>query len=157
MSNLIIGIFDSITQADKAINDIRASGFDGGISLVTKENSTYFDELDNIKSEYQSDAKKFQNGGVIGGLVGLAVGSFIAPGIGTVFALGPLAGLFAGALSGETVEAALNYGITKKNKEYYSEQIKEGKSIVAVEGKDANENNIIEIFNKYKAGKVDQK
>ncbi len=154
MSYRIIGVFHSSMNAEKAIKDIRNQGFEGGISLVTKENSTYFDEANKIKNEYQNDNDKIQYGGLVGGLVGLTVVTFAVPGIGTILAAGPLAGLFAGTLTGETVEAALNARNTEENKDYYTEQIRKGKSIVVVEKEDGYEDLITKILEKHRAEEI---
>jgi uncharacterized membrane protein len=73
-------------------------------------------------------------GGVLGGVAGLAVGAgaLFIPGIGPLIAAGPIAGLLSGAVTGGIAGGLIDWGIPAEESHHYEEDIKQGKTLVAV-------------------------
>ena len=73
-------------------------------------------------------------GGVLGGVAGLAVGAgaLFIPGIGPLIAAGPIAGLLSGAVTGGIAGGLIDWGIPAEESHHYEEDVKQGKTLVAV-------------------------
>ena len=113
----IVGLYEDITDAQNAINDLVRSGFDrADISLVAS--NQWADETESwTTTEAGTDAVTDPNrlgedvaagmatGGVVGGLGGvlLGLGALAIPGIGPIVAAGPLVAGLTGAGIGAAV------------------------------------------------------
>lgn len=143
-----IGTFSSKQKAEKALNQLRSSGFAmDRVSVLAKDSdrsesiggaSTMTDRGDNEAQEGTGIGAV--TGTVLGGVGGLLVGleALIIPGIGPFLAAGTiattLAGAGIGAAGGALVGALTGAGIPEEDAQLYSEQISRGDYLVMLEG-----------------------
>jgi hypothetical protein len=144
------GIFDSPLDARRAVNSLKAEGFDDDqISLLFPGSPE--EEVSSVPTE---DAEQPGMGGAIGGIIGGAVGlaggaqlgplvaSFLLPGVGPIVAIGFAAatggmlGAVAGGLTGATMEKSLTQGLPKDELFFYEDALRQGKSVVVAISED---------------------
>ena len=74
MVKTVVGVFDSHDQAEKAVAELRKSGYDTNeISIVAKGNDQGNNEGDTTLGMDTTVAGGTTTGGVLGGLAGLAM------------------------------------------------------------------------------------
>ncbi len=139
-----VAVYDSHRAAEEAIRTLQKSGFNmRTLSIVGKDYSTeegvvgYYNAGDRVKAWGKT-------GAFWGGLWGMLFGSalFFIPGVGPLFAAGPLVAWIVGALEGATVIGGMSalgaglysIGIPKDSVLKYETQIKAGKFVVIVHG-----------------------
>jgi uncharacterized membrane protein len=139
-----VAVYDSHRAAEEAIRKLQKSGFDMRmLSIVGRDYSTeegvvgYYNAGDRMKAWGKT-------GAFWGGLWGMLFGSalFIIPGIGPLFAAGPLVAWIVGALEGAAVVGGMSavgaglysIGIPKDSILAYETQIKAGKFVVIAHG-----------------------
>lgn len=151
MAKNVVGLFDTMNDAEAAVRDLRSAGFNGGdISLVANNADNRYNMSD---TSYDSTATESEagegagvgatGGAVLGGLAGLLVGlgALVIPGIGPVVAAGTLAtalgstalGAGLGAAAGGLVGALVGAGIPEEDAHVYSEGIRRGGALVSVQ------------------------
>lgn len=151
MAKNVVGLFDTMNDAEAAVRDLRDAGFNSSdISLVANNSDNRYN-LDN--SSYDSTSTETEagegagvgatGGAVLGGLAGLLVGlgALVIPGIGPVIAAGTLAtalgsaalGAGLGAAAGGLVGALVGAGIPEEDAHVYSEGIRRGGALVSVQ------------------------
>jgi len=151
MAKNVVGLFDTMNDAEAAVRDLRDAGFNSSdISLVANNSDNRYN-LDN--TSYDSTATETEagegagvgatGGAVLGGLAGLLVGlgALVIPGIGPVVAAGTLAtalgstalGAGLGAAAGGLVGALVGAGIPEEDAHVYSEGIRRGGALVSVQ------------------------
>ncbi|ADL08587.1 general stress protein [Thermosediminibacter oceani] len=131
MAKTVIGVFENREQAEKAVNEMRESGFDTNeISIVAKGEQ----RGNNGGMGMDTVADGTTTGGVLGGLAGLALGAgaLAIPGLGPIIAAGPIAGLLSGAATGGIAGGLIDWGIPEERGRYYEEEVKRGKILAAV-------------------------
>lgn len=135
----ICAVFDNHIAAADAVHELEAQGFseeqigyimgdvEGKIVAVGQENTNTVNQ--------KAAAAGMIEGGMIGGVLGAAVGALI-PGIGPFLVGGVLASFFGGALAGTAVGGILgalnSLGISAEESEFYRQQLREGRALVAV-------------------------
>jgi hypothetical protein len=139
-----VAVYDTHHAAEEAIRTLQKSGFDmRKLSIVGRDYSTeegvvgYYNVGDRMKAWGKT-------GAFWGGLWGMLFGSalFVVPGIGPLFAAGPLVAWIAGALEGATIAGGMSalgaglygIGIPKDSVLRYETQIKAGKFVVIAHG-----------------------
>ncbi len=139
-----VAVYDSHTEAEQAIRALAKSGFDmQKLSIVGRDYATeegvvgYYNTGDRMKSWGKA-------GAFWGGFWGLLFGSalFVIPGIGPLFAAGPLVAWIVGGLEGATLVGGMSalgaglfsIGIPKDSVLSYETQIKAGKFVVIAHG-----------------------
>jgi hypothetical protein len=143
-----IGLFDTIHDAEHAIQILERKGFEAKNISVTVRKT----EMDTTESGDTMAGEGLQTGTltgmVAGGLMGLFVGAglLIVPGIGPVLAVGPLAaglasgsalvgaaaGVGLGAFSGGLIGILSGMGVPNDHAQIYSEGVRRGGVLVAV-------------------------
>jgi len=140
----VVAVYDSHEEAEKAVRELQTSGFDmRKLSIVGKDYNTeekvvgYYNTGDRMKAWGKT-------GAFWGGLWGLLFGSafFFIPGIGPLFAAGPLVGWIVGGLEGAAVVGGMSalgaglysIGIPKDSVIEYETQIKGGKFLLIAHG-----------------------
>lgn len=152
MVKTVVGVFDSHDQAERAVAELRQSGFDTNeISIVAKEKQGQGRDM-------QSDTTMGMNmgtvsdgattGGALGGLAGLAMGAgaLAIPGLGPIIAAGPIAGLLSGAATGGIAGSLIDWGIPEEQGRRYENEIKAGKILAAVRTHESKIDSAAEIF-----------
>ncbi|HEX4998263.1 MAG TPA: general stress protein [Terriglobia bacterium] len=140
----VVAVYDSHAAAEAAVRELAKAGFDmKTLSIIGKDYTTeegvvgFYNAGDRIKAWGKT-------GAFWGGLWGMLFGSalFVIPGIGPLFAAGPLVAWIAGALEGAAVGAGMSalgaglysVGIPKDSILNYETQIKAGKFVVIAHG-----------------------
>jgi uncharacterized membrane protein len=140
----VVAVYESHRAAEEAIRTLQKSGFDmRTLSIVGRDYSTeegvvgYYNTGDRMKAWGKT-------GAFWGGLWGMLFGSalFFIPGVGPLFAAGPLVAWIVGALEGATVVGGMSalgaglysIGIPKDSVLKYETQIKAGKFVVIAHG-----------------------
>lgn len=137
MTKTVIGSFNSQDSAHRAVNDLRAKGFEKDISVIAKDEKMEKGDANKYSTRYTGGdpvTNGVSTGGTIGGLLGLAAGAgaLAIPGIGPLVAAGPIAGLLSGAATGGIAGGLTDYGIPAERGRFYEDRIKQGDIIVAV-------------------------
>jgi len=152
MVKTVIGVFDSYDQAEKAVAELRQSGFDTNeISIVAKQQQGQGQDAqgDNTMGMNMGTvADGATTGGAIGGLAGLAMGAgaLAIPGLGPLIAAGPIAGLLSGAATGGVAGGLIDWGIPEEQGRKYEEEVKNGKILAAVRTHETKVDSAAEIF-----------
>lgn len=151
MNHSISAVFDSRSEAEGALRELRAAGVpDRAISIVAQNDSgtaTASDAGGEARDDGDNNgsglAKGLGIGAGVGALFGLAalaipgIGPFVAAGAlaetlgvaGGAVASGAIVGGTAGGLSG----ALMNYGVSETDARYYEERVGQGGVFVAVD------------------------
>lgn len=147
----VVGVFPSRTTAERAVEDLRASGIAiSRINLLTPGASEK--ELAAVPlTETEQPGMGSAVGGVIGGALGAAggvhlgtaVASALLPGVGPVVAIGAAAaallgigGIVGGAVAGGALEDLATEGLPKDELFIYEDALRQGRSIVIVLAED---------------------
>ncbi|MDK2879200.1 MAG: hypothetical protein PWR06_1916 [Thermoanaerobacteraceae bacterium] len=156
MVKTVIGVFDSKEQAEKAVSQMRNSGFDTNeISIVAKGakgeagrggNGDDDDGDGNLGMDTVADGTT--TGGVLGGLAGLALGAgaLAVPGLGPIIAAGPIAGLISGAATGGVAGGLIDWGIPEERGRYYEGEVKKGRILAVVRAHEQKVGNAAKIM-----------
>ncbi|HHW40302.1 MAG TPA: DUF1269 domain-containing protein [Syntrophomonadaceae bacterium] len=158
MAKVVLGIFDTQDQAERAVQELRNKGFDKEISVVTRDKEEDKDGENEMRMGGNRDtaAEGITYGGALGGLAGLAAGAgaLVIPGIGPILALGPIAGLFSGAVTGGLAGGLIDWGIPAEEGRHYEEDIKAGKTLVAVQCSEQKLSDAASVLRRYGAHDV---
>lgn len=159
--NMKVGLFDSYSSADRAVQALENYGVESSrISVVTRDNDT-------IRGGNNATEAGATTGAAAGGLIGLLTGlsALVIPGIGPVIATGMLANALAttlgmtavgaglGAIAGVLLGALIDLGFSREQAEFYAEGVKRGGVLVSVETDEEEEEQVSEIL--HSAGAVD--
>ncbi|MBI3966405.1 MAG: hypothetical protein HY329_12300 [Chloroflexi bacterium] len=137
----VVSVFTSRSVADRAVDDLLQQGFTrDAISVVARgrEGVTTFDRDYRWDDEDHATAG---GGAVAGGLTGLLIGAGVAliPGVGPIFAAGPIAaavgalmGGAAGAAIGGIAGGLIHAGVPEEEARYYEDRFREGGFLVTV-------------------------
>lgn len=138
----IVGVYDSHKRAVEAIKNLKASGFPmKEVSLLGSTDAQYKD-LETEKSEKVAvEMAPAEIGVLLGTVAGIltGVGVFAIPGLGLLYGAGALIGAVAGfdvgLIGGGLISALSIIGVESSKASEYEKYIKEGKSLVIVQGK----------------------
>jgi len=152
MTKNVVGLFDTVNDAQATVRELRDAGFRGDdISFVANNrNDTSYSGSEGTGTEAEEGAGVGATGGaVLGGLTGLLVGlgAIAIPGVGPAIAAGTLAtalgstavGAGLGAAAGGLVGALVGAGIPENDANIYAEGIRRGGALVAVQVQTDNE------------------
>src|SRR4051794_19104065 len=137
MANTILGIFDDPADARRAVETLRDGPLQlRDVSIVSRatESSAASSSPDDV-----SAGQGAAIGAVWGGLVGLT--ALLIPGVGPFVAFGALGAALTGAVTGAVVggisAALIDFsGIPEAEARGYEEQLRAGKTLVAVKARD---------------------
>lgn len=156
MSKTVIGVFSSENAAQRAVEELRNSGFGTNeISIVARENRR---SDGNTTMGTENDISGgVTTGGVLGGLAGLAAGAgaLAIPGIGPLVAAGPIAGLLSGAATGGIAGGLIDWGIPEERGRYYEGKVREGKILATVRAEESKVNQAAQILRAHGATDVE--
>lgn len=139
----IIGVFESRSSAEKAVETLRQQGFSKEeINIISKKNS----QDDETDTELVDDdiMDGTLTGGTIGGIGGLLLGAgaLMIPGIGPILAVGPIAAAVGGAIAGGITGGLIDWGIPSEDSKRYEQEVVHG-SILAIIRTDAGKTNSV--------------
>jgi uncharacterized protein (TIGR02271 family) len=138
--NAIAGVFETKDRAERAIEDLKAAGFDEDkIGLV------YRDAEGKTVKTGAADETYVEEGAVAGAVAGAAGGALVGAGIiagvipviGPVLALGTLGTVLVNAAGGAAIAgitgALIGWGIPEEDAEFYEKEVEAGRYLVTVE------------------------
>lgn len=141
-----VGIFDSIANADEAVAELLAAGFDKKqITVICSEHSVqrHFQEFERQdKAGSHTPAAALTGGACGAGLAAVgavALASIATMGGAALLAAGGIA-LWGGAAVGGLVGAMMTRGFEKELANYYDQAVQDGKILVAAEEENAQRN-----------------
>jgi hypothetical protein len=149
-----VGVFSQRRLAEKALHELKNSGFDmDRVSVIARDADNKDDiagtEVQEKVGDKADEGAKVGalSGGALGGLTGLLVGlgALAIPGIGPVMLAGAaattlattLAGAGIGAVAGGLAGALIGLGIPEERARVYNERVERGDYLVIVDGTDA--------------------
>jgi len=146
MARSIAGLFEDRTQAEQAVEDLKAVGFSQdriGIVMQDKQQTRAVNEAHGTHST-ESAIGGSLIGGTAGALLG-ATGALVIPGIGPFISGGILATSLVGGAAGWLVGGLTGLGIPKEEAEYYEGRVQQGAALVTVDaaGRDAEARQIL--------------
>lgn len=137
--NAIVGVFESKTRADQAVDELKEAGFDESeIGMV------YRNEDGKTVKAGAADETYAEEGAVAGlaagagvaGLVSLGISFGVIPVVGPILAVGPLAAALISAAGGAAVAglagALIGWGIPEEDAEFYEGEVSAGRYLVTV-------------------------
>jgi hypothetical protein len=136
----VIGIAQSVPQANAIVRDLEVAGFtDGDISVLLPDKNVARDLGHEAHTKAPEGAAAGAGaGGLLGGAIGLlaGTGTFAMPGLALFVAAGPilatLGGLGAGAAIGGVTGALVGAGIPEYEAKFYEGKIPSGNILIAV-------------------------
>jgi hypothetical protein len=150
----VVGVFDSQTAAQQAIETLVSRGVDReSLTFASMQLLTTAQGAERVERELQqipttdaeADGMGESVGAVVGGGIGAsaglaggaAVASLLVPGVGTIFAIGlgaaallGVGGAAAGATAGKAAEHALDIGVPRDDLRLYRDLLQRGRSLV---------------------------
>lgn len=150
MTVTISRLYDSYTEAQKAVGSLEAAGVPhGDISIVANNSDGWFDgkkdrDSDGVDDRAEAAGTGAGIGAGVGGAAGLlaGLGLLAIPGLGPVVAAGWLAatavGAAAGAATGGVVGALTEAGVSKEDAPLYAEGVRRGGTLVSAKVNDAD-------------------
>lgn len=151
MAKTVLGVFDSVDQAEKAAEELQRKGFKRDeISIVAKESSAR-------QRDTGALTQGITTGSTIGGAAGLlaGVGALAIPGLGPIVAAGPLAAALTGAVTGGVAGGLVDWGIPEETGRKYEERVKEGRVVAAVRTDDHKVQDAADILRRNGATEVE--
>jgi len=130
----IIGVFESRSSAEKAVQTLRQQGFSNEeINIISKKQSQ--DDTGEVDDDIMDGTL---TGGTIGGIGGLLLGAgaLMIPGIGPILAVGPIAAAIGGAVAGGITGGLIDWGIPSQESQHYEQEVVHG-SVLAIIRTDA--------------------
>lgn len=135
----VIGTFESTTDAQSAVNELRSLGFnESQIGVASKDGCVTKDcEAEDMADNAAKGATVGTGLGLgAGALWGLGIAAGLLPAIGPVIAGGTLAAIAASAATGAAAcgvaGALIGMGVPDEDAEYYENEFRAGRVIVSV-------------------------
>jgi stress response protein YsnF len=167
MAKTVVGLFDNMTEAQGAVEDLTAAGLSrSDISIIAgNEQGKYQEYVGGEPHERKGNAagKGAGIGAVVGGGFGLAAGlaSLAIPGFGAVIAAGPIASLLTGAgigaVAGGIIGGLTSAGVSKEDAEYFAEGVRRGGILVTVKADDDMADAAASVMDNHNAQDVQKK
>ncbi len=133
----VVGIFQSMDDAEEAVQSLRSLGWDRNISILAREEDGRRTEggMQGRRDAGEQDLSEgVATGGALGGLAGLAAsaGLMTIPGVGPVLAAGPIATTLTGVVTGGLAGGLIDYGIPREEGQRYEEEVRRGRILAMV-------------------------
>ena len=134
MARPVVGVFRDRQSAERAIEDLKGTGFDPnqmGLVMRDREEGKQAASDTGVRA-----AGGAVTGGVLGGALGAilaATGAFVIPGIGPFVSAGILATAITTGAIGAIAGALVGLGIPREEAEYYENRVREGNILVTVD------------------------
>ena len=164
MAKTIVGLFDTFTEAQDAVQELVNAGFSRDtISIAANNAAGEYPQATTTSEEWSGTATGAATGATIGGIGGLLVGlgALAIPGIGPVVAAGPLiaalTGAGIGAVAGGLIGALTDIGVPEEEAGYYAEGVRRGGTLVTINAEESRVNKAIDILEDHNAVDVEQR
>jgi uncharacterized membrane protein len=149
----IIGVFDSRSNAEKAVNTLRQQGFTNEeINIISKKQQQHDEDV-----TFDDDITDGTlTGGTLGGIGGLLLGAgaLLLPGIGYIVAAGPITGAIGGAIAGGIAGGLIDWGIPAEESERYEQEIVQGSILAIIRTDSAKINPVAQVLRQNGAKEV---
>src|SRR5215212_1777360 len=133
----VVGVFDDRVDAEPALHDLTASGFEPSqISVVIFQSPQ--PEVEETHAFHVDETTGILAGGALGGLAGWLIGAtaVAVPGLGALLAAGALVaavgGAGIGAAAGGLIGHLIDAGLSHEEARYYHERVHGGSALVTV-------------------------
>lgn len=139
MTKGVVALYDDLADAQRAILELVNSGFDRNkISLISHRVAAAGEQPAQVAATESNMLEGPTAGAITGGVAGLLAGlaALAIPGIGPVLAAGPFLAFFggaAGSIAGSFIGAFADWGLRENEAENYTEGLRRGGTLVAVE------------------------
>lgn len=146
-----IGTFETRTQAQEALSELRDAGFNMDKVSVVSKNATTEEDYSGAESKPTSEQAKggakagAKAGAATGGVIGLIGGlSVLAiPGVGALAEIGivlanTVLGGGIGAAGGGIIGALIGWGVPENDAKHYNDLLSSGTYLILLEGTDAD-------------------
>jgi len=170
MAKTVIGIFDEMSGAERAVTALEQAGFNrDDISVIRNQNATGSTTStsggnDAGMTTGEGAAVGAGTGAALGAGAGLLAGlaGLFIPGIGTVLGVGPLAatiigGAGIGAAAGGLSGALMATGVSEEDAAMYTESVKRGSTLVSIRAADERADEAADILGSYGAVDIDER
>ncbi len=166
MDRTVVALFDDVSTAQRALEELLRSGFDrNDISVVRTdaEGGYASGTTTGDVADASGAATGAGVGAALGGIAGLVIGLGVLaiPGIGPIVAAGPLATTLAGAgigaAAGGIIGALTDVGIPESDAGYYAEGVRRGGTLLTVRAGDNQVSRATEILNRFSPVDVNQR
>jgi len=174
MDRSVIGLFDSVSEAQRALNELVQAGFSRDhISLVAHDASGQYSKYLNKDGSFDPEGDVTADegagfGAAVGAITGVlaSLGAMAIPGIGPVIAAGPLLaavtggtiGAVAGAATGGITAALIKTGLPEDEAQYYTEGVRRGGTLLVVDtDSDSKAQRAVDIMDRNGAVDVNQR
>jgi hypothetical protein len=138
------GVFQTRADADRAMERLRAAGYDeSGIGVIARNDRSLDSQVEDNVTDGMASGAAIGAATAAGTLAlgSLAVSFGIIPVIGPVLAVGPLAaalisgtgGALAGAATGGLIGALVSWGMSEDEAKFYESEVRAGRYLVTVE------------------------
>lgn len=149
----VIGVFNSRSSAESAVNDLRQRGFTSEeINIVSKEGKQRSSEL--YDDDVTDGALTGSTLGGIGGLL-LGAGALAIPGVGPIVAAGPIAAALSGAVAGGIAGGLIDWGIPAEASHRYEQSVAQGGILTAIQTNQEKVNMAAQILRQHGATDVE--
>lgn len=171
MSAVVIGVFQDTENAQEAISDLEAKGYnpkDMSILMKDQSDSRRISQDTGVNKVAGGAMEGAGTGAVLGGIAGFLAGT-VLPGLGGFLIGGPIgaalgltgaaattvSGAATGAVAGGLIGALTNtFGLTENEAKVYEARINEGGILVAVPAHSGDEGEVKEILVEFGADSV---
>lgn len=164
MAKTIVGLFDTLTEAQGAVQELVNKGFSRDtISIAANNAAGEYTQSTTSSEEWSGTATGAATGATIGGIGGLLVGlgALAIPGVGPIVAAGPLiaalTGAGIGAVAGGLIGALTDIGVPEEEAGYYAEGVRRGGTLVTINAEDNMADKAIDILEDHNAVDVEQR
>jgi len=159
----VVGLFDSMDQANRAADQLRAEGITSDrISIIAGNESNRYSDYVHTDGPTKDAASRAGTGAAVGGGLGLVAGlvALAIPGFGPVIAAGPIAaaltGAAAGAATGGLIGGLTAAGVTESDARLYENRLKTGGVLLTVRTNDVEADRAADILDANGARDVDE-
>lgn len=159
----VVGLFDSIEDANRAASELRQEGIDSSqISILAGNESNRYGDYVSTDSGTKDAASRAGTGAAIGGGLGLVAGlaALAIPGFGPVIAAGPIAaaltGAAAGAATGGLIGGLTAAGVSETDARLYEKRLRDGGVLMTVRTTDSMSDEVADIMDNNGARDVDE-
>lgn len=160
----VYGLYEHFEDAASVISELTRGGYPSkNITVIVNDKDGRLEKY--TTGEFTKDAVDGDEGAGFGAVVGslTALGMAVLPGVGPIFAAGPLAaaliagiGAATGAATGAAVAEAVEFDIDKDDATEYARIIQEGGAVLVVDVYDEwDEDRVEDIMEKYNPLRVD--
>ena len=151
-SQTIIGVFESRSNAQQAVDSLRQQGFSNEeINIISKKPPSQ-----NVNDDSIADGTL--TGGTLGGIGGLLLGTGVLaiPGVAPVVALagGPIAAALGGAIAGGITGGLIDWGIPSEESQHYEEEVIQGSILTIIRTDSTRVNSVAQILKQNGAKEV---